>query len=227
MKKIILLACVMLEFFSVAMSDPQLVIGIAGDSGSGKTSLANQLKTMFETDRYRVAVISQNWYYHDFSAITFAYRCTMNFDDPITINSKRFANDLSAICAGQIVECPQYNFAKHVPYEELLVFDGSQYDVVIVKGTMVLYFESIRRLCDIRIFLDVSEEVRLARRIKRDIAERGRTEEEVRERFFKDVKPAHDGIVWPSHIHETHRCGGELSLEHIQHLYSQFFYKPA
>ncbi|HNT87379.1 MAG TPA: uridine kinase [Candidatus Hydrogenedentes bacterium] len=145
-------------------------IGIAGGTGSGKTALSAALA---EALGARAAVVAQDWYYRDQSHIGIEQRLQVNYDHPDAIEMERLARDLALLKAGHVVDAPQYDFTTHT--RAAVTRRVGPRPVLILEGLHVLYDADLRALIDVKVFLDVAADLRLARRLRRDTGERGRT----------------------------------------------------
>lgn len=173
---------------------PQVMVGVTGGSGSGKTALAHALADRL--GRHRVSIISQDAYYRDQSHLPPAARATLNYDAPEAFDGPLFSAHLRALRSGTAVHAPVYTFDSHSRTAQTRLIPARE--VVLVEGLLLLLDPQIRSLLDLRIFLDAPEGIRLARRIQRDTAERGRTAADVIEQFFTTVRPAHERYVEPT-----------------------------
>ena len=176
------------------------VVGICGGSGAGKTTLTRHL--LDRIGHHRVSVLAFDAYYRCQSALTPRDRSRVNYDHPASLDHELFAAHLAALRAGDDVEVPVYDFATHTRTDEVEVIEAR--DVVLVEGILLFSFPEITPLLDVRVFLDVPAEVRLERRILRDVAERGREPDDVRRQFAATVSPMHDEFVQP-HRHRATR----------------------
>ena len=173
--------------------DEILVIGIAGGSGSGKTTLMKNLVEKFGED---VAVISHDNYYKRHDELTYEQRCLINYDEPDAFETDLMAKHLDLLKQGQAIECPVYDYTVHNRSDEVVRIEPRP--VIIVEGILIFADEALRELMDIRIFVDTDADVRLCRRIKRDVNKRGRTLASVLSQYQQTVKPMHEKYVEPS-----------------------------
>lgn len=170
-----------------------LVIGIAGGTGSGKTTLMDNIVTAFGDV---VTVLSHDNYYRRLDHLPMEDRVKVNYDEPAALETELMVEHLRALRAGFSVDCPVYDFAQHNRSRETIRLVPKK--VIIVEGILIFENADLRDLMDIRIFVDTDADVRLCRRIKRDVRERGRTIESVIEQYQTTVKPMHEKYVEPS-----------------------------
>ena len=173
-----------------------LVIGIAGGSGSGKTTLMKNLVQKFGD---AVTVVSHDNYYRRHDELTYEERCLINYDEPAAFETDLMARHLDALRRGEAIECPVYDYTVHNRSDEVVRIVPKP--VIIVEGILIFADEALRELMDIRIFVDTDADVRLCRRIKRDVNKRGRTLESVLTQYQQTVKPMHEKYVEPSKKH--------------------------
>ena len=173
-----------------------LVIGIAGGSGSGKTTLMKNLVQKFEGD---VAVVSHDNYYKRHDNMTYEERSQINYDEPDAFDTDLMVQQLQQLRQGESVLCPVYDYTVHNRSDETVEIVPKQ--VIIVEGILIFADEPLREQMDIRIFVDTDADVRLCRRIKRDVNKRGRTLESVLTQYQQTVKPMHEKYVEPSKKH--------------------------
>ena len=168
-----------------------IIVAISGGTGSGKTTLAKKIINSYKN--LSVNYISLDSYYKDFSELSFANRSKINFDHPNSIDFELFYQQISDYINGNNIKTPIYSYKSH----KRLKKKGSlkQGDLLIVDGILILLKKSIRDFFDLSIFLKVNSSERLRRRIVRDINERGRNEIEIKNRFYKMIKPMHDRYV--------------------------------
>lgn len=170
-----------------------LVIGIAGGSGSGKTTLMNNIIAKFGGE---ITVLSHDNYYRRHDELTYEERCSLNYDEPAALETDYMARQLEQLRQGQAIDCPVYDFTVHNRAEETIRIEPKQ--VIIVEGILIFENQALRELMDIRIFVDTDADVRVCRRVKRDVRKRGRSLESVLEQYQQTVKPMHEKYVEPS-----------------------------
>ena len=175
------------------MDNNILVIGIAGGTGSGKTTLMNNL-----IQRYgdAVTVLSHDNYYKRHDELPYEERCKLNYDEPAALETDLMARHLESLRRGETILCPVYDFTVHNRSDETIPIVPKK--VIIVEGILIFEDKELRELMDIRIFVDTDADVRLCRRIKRDVNKRGRTLESVLQQYQETVKPMHEKYVEPS-----------------------------
>ncbi len=171
-----------------------VVIGIAGGSGSGKTTVLRRIVEAFGPER--IAVLEHDAYYRDLSHLPFEARIQVNFDHPDALETPLLRAHLEALLAGQPIEKPVYNFTTHTrePYTVRVV----PRPVIIVEGILVLAEPELREMMDIKLYVDAPDDVRLIRRIRRDMQERGRSIASILEQYERTVRPMHLEFVEPS-----------------------------
>jgi len=178
------------------MDNNILVIGIAGGSGSGKTTL---LKNLVERFSENVTVLSHDNYYKRHDDLTYEERCRLNYDEPAALETDLMAYHLDLLRRGQAIDCPVYDFTQHNRSNDTIHIVPKK--VIIVEGILIFEDRDLRELMDIRIFVDTDADVRLCRRIKRDVNKRGRSLESVLTQYQETVKPMHEMYVEPSKKH--------------------------
>ena len=176
------------------MVNSSILIGIAGGTGSGKTSIANYLLKQFGNDE--LIVIEQDSYYKDNSNLSMDERNQQNFDHPEAIDIQLFNKQLESLLDGKPVKIPIYDFSNHNRIEQLQLVKPTK--IIIVEGILTLYFESLRKLMDIKVFVDVPDKIRFKRRLSRDIKKRGRTLMSVTNQYENTVYPMYKQFVEPS-----------------------------
>ncbi|MDB4198766.1 uridine kinase [Polaribacter sp.] len=171
-----------------------LIIGIAGGTGSGKTTVVNQIIKQLPADE--VCVISQDSYYNATDNMPYEERAAINFDHPRAIDFSLIINHLKALKAGNTIEQPVYSFVTHNRTKDTIKTHPRK--VVIVEGILILNNKELRDLFDIKIFVHAETDERLIRRLKRDITERGRNIDEVLSRYQTTLKPMHQEFIEPT-----------------------------
>ena len=170
------------------------VIGVAGGSGSGKTTVARNVLEF--GGRGHVAHLLHDHYYKDLAHLSLEERAKVNFDHPDSLDNDLFQAHLRQLIAGQPVECPHYDFKTHRRTGE--TFTILPRPVVLVEGILIFADAELRELMDLRVFVDTDADLRVLRRIQRDVAERGRTIESVIDQYLNTVRPMHMEFVAPS-----------------------------
>ena len=170
-----------------------LVIGIAGGTGSGKTTLMDNLVRRFGD---QVTVLSHDNYYRRRDDMTMEERQNVNYDEPAALETDLMVRHLEQLRRGESIACPVYDFTQHNRSDKTITIAPKR--VIIVEGILIFENEDLRNLMDIRIFVDTDADVRLCRRIARDVGERGRTLQSVLDQYQNTVKPMHEKYVEPS-----------------------------
>ena len=173
--------------------EKSLVIGIAGGSGSGKTTL---LKNIIETFGPSITVLSHDNYYKRHDEMTYEERCCLNYDEPAALETDLMVKQLGSLRNGQEILCPVYDFTVHNRSDETILIKPER--VIIVEGILIFENKDLRDLMDIKIFVDADADIRICRRIKRDVNKRGRSLESVIKQYQETVKPMHEKYVEPS-----------------------------
>jgi len=171
-----------------------LIIGIAGGTGSGKTTVVHQI--MSELPETEVGIISQDSYYKANDHLSMDERALINFDHPRAIDFELLVEHLKQLKQGETINQPVYSFVHHNRTEDYILTHPRK--VMIVEGILILTNPELRDLCDIKIFVHADSDERLIRRLKRDIAERGRDMQEVLSRYQSTLKPMHDQFIEPT-----------------------------
>jgi uridine kinase len=171
-----------------------LVIGIAGGSGSGKTTVAQTILQRVGPDR--ISFLQHDSYYKDLSGLPQAQRAEVNFDHPNSLDNELLISHILLLKSGQPVDVPIYNFATHSRTEECFVVQPRP--VILVEGILIFAEPELRQLLDVKIFVDTDSDLRFIRRLQRDITERGRTTETVIKQYQSTVRPMHMEFVEPS-----------------------------
>lgn len=171
-----------------------LIIGLAGGTGSGKTTVVHQI--MNELPHTEVGVISQDSYYKETHNLSFDERALINFDHPRAIDFELLVKHLKALKAGETIDQPVYSFIQHNRTDDTVSTHPRK--VMIVEGILILTNPELRELFDIKVFVHADSDERLIRRLKRDISERGRDIDEVLNRYQNTLKPMHEQFIEPS-----------------------------
>jgi uridine kinase len=196
-----------------------LIVGVVGGSGSGKTTVAHAIAESVEGG---AVVLDQDAYYRDLAHLSLEERRRINFDHPDSIDTGLFVAHLEALAAGEPVDKPTYDFAAHTRAAETVRIEPGR--VVVVDGILLFVDPRLRRMFDLRIYVDVADDVRFIRRLLRDLTERGRSLESVIEQYLDTVRPMHLEFVEPSRRHADviipeggeNRVGIEMILAHVQ-----------
>ena len=167
--------------------EKSLVIGIAGGSGSGKTTLLNNIMATFGPS---ITVLSHDNYYKRHDEMTYEERCKLNYDEPAALETDLMVRQLEQLRQGQEIFCPVYDFTVHNRSEETICIRPEK--VIIVEGILIFENKELRDLMDIKIFVDADADIRICRRIKRDVNKRGRSLESVITQYQETVKPMHE-----------------------------------
>ena len=170
-----------------------LFIGLAGGSGSGKTTIAEEVVERLEG---RVALLRHDAYYRNRTDLTFEERALVNYDHPDSLETELLIDHLEMLRSGRGVEQPVYDFPAHLRSADTIRVDPAP--VVVLEGILVLSEPGLRSELDLKIFVDTDPDLRLARRLERDISERGRSVDSVIEQYFATVRPMHLEFVEPS-----------------------------
>jgi len=170
------------------------VIGIAGGTGSGKTTVARRITGAVPTDK--VNRIEHDSYYRDRQDLSYQERCQLNFDHPQALETDLLVEHVRQLKSGEAVEIPQYDFTTHTRAKETTRVLPKP--ILVLEGILVLSEPALRELMDLKLFVDTDADIRVLRRIRRDIEQRGRTFESVREQYYKFVRPMHLQFVEPS-----------------------------
>ena len=170
-----------------------MVIGIAGGTGSGKTTITRRLLQRFGSN---VAVIYHDNYYKAHHHMSYEERSQLNYDHPDAFDTDLMIEHLKALKAGQAVECPVYSYSDHNRTDETVTIQPTK--VVLVEGILIFADKALRDMLDIKIFVETDADVRILRRALRDVEERGRSMQSVVQQYLTTVKPMHEQFVEPS-----------------------------
>ncbi|HEY4101789.1 MAG TPA: uridine kinase [Gemmatimonadales bacterium] len=173
-----------------------LVIGIVGGSGSGKTTV---VRAIVEAAGVSASVLDQDGYYHDLSHLALDERRQVNFDHPDSIDAALLAEHLERLVRGEAIEKPVYDFAAHTRAPERVLVEANP--IIVVDGILLFADRRLRDLFDIKIYVDVADDIRFIRRLERDVIDRGRSMADVVRQYLATVRPMHLEFVEPSKRH--------------------------
>ena len=197
------------------MEQKILVIGIAGGTGSGKTTL---MKNIIDSYADQVTVLSHDNYYKRRDELTYEQRCLINYDEPAAFETDLMVRQLQQLRRGEAIDCPVYDFTVHNRSNEVTHIVPSR--VILVEGILIFADADLRQQMDIRIFVDTDADIRICRRMKRDVNKRGRSLESVIWQYQQTVKPMHEKYVEPSkkyaHIVVPEGGKNEVALDMIE-----------
>ena len=176
------------------MNKYAILIGIAGGTGSGKTSFAKAISSDF--GKSEVVIIEQDSYYCDISNLSFEKRAAVNFDHPDSVDYTLMTQDLNELIRGDTVNIPIYDYSNHLRMQEVQTIE--KHRIIILEGILALYDQEIRDMMDIKIYVEAADDLRVIRRITRDINKRQRTLTSVIELYYKTVRPMHIQFVEPT-----------------------------
>ena len=171
-----------------------LIIGIAGGTGCGKTTVVNTITD--ELNNSDIVVISQDSYYRDTSHLNYEDRVRINFDHPKSIDFELLVHHLKTLKSGKAIKQPVYSFIEHNRTGDTVLTESKR--VIIIEGILIFNHQELRELFDLKIFVHADSDERLIRRLKRDIGERGRDMEEVLDRYQNTLKPMHQQFIEPT-----------------------------
>jgi uridine kinase len=173
---------------------PSLIVGVAGGSGSGKSTVARKVAELLT--EISVASVSMDAYYRNMSHLTFEERTQLNWDHPDVVDMELLGDQLEALASGAAIDKPVYDFVAHLRTARTEPVSAA--DVVIVDGILLSWDPRVRALCDIKIFVDVEADIRLIRRIRRDMRVRGRQLNDILDQYLATVRPMHEEFVEPT-----------------------------
>lgn len=171
-----------------------LVIGIAGGTGSGKTTVANEL--LIRVGQKNVSYLPHDAYYKDLGDLPENQRKSVNFDHPDSLDSNLMVNHIEALRTGNSIELPVYDFSSHTRTKNTILIQSNP--IILVEGILIFTESKLRDLFDVKLFVDTDPDIRLVRRIRRDITERGRSIDSVLNQYENTVRPMHLEFVEPS-----------------------------
>jgi len=194
------------------MNQSPKIVGISGGSGSGKTMFAEKLKEEF--GEKRITIINQDSYYKDLSHMSFNERCKQNFDHPNAIDFDLFLLHIKDLIVGKKIDMPIYDLSRHLRSNDMITIKPSL--VIVLDGTLLFTQSQLNDIMDIKIFLDVPDDLRLSYRIKRDTKERGRTVESIMKQYTNTVRPMYDQFIYPS------KNSADIILDNTQNDHGSF-----
>lgn len=170
-----------------------MLVGIAGGTGSGKTTVTSRILDAFDRD---IVCLDMDSYYRDLAHLNIEERRKVNFDHPDAFDTQLFVDHLDAMRSGSAIEKPVYSFERHTRREETITVESAP--IILIEGILVLAEQSIRALMDAKIFVDADDDIRFIRRLQRDVSTRGRTVDSVVDQYLSTVRPMHHAFVEPS-----------------------------
>ncbi|MBP2240514.1 uridine kinase [Cytobacillus eiseniae] len=176
------------------MKRKPVVIGVTGGSGSGKTSVTKSIIDYFKG--HSILMLEQDYYYKDQAHLPFEERLKTNYDHPLAFDNDLLIDHIEKLLRYETIHKPVYNYALHTRSEEVIVVEPQ--GVIILEGILVLEDERLRNLMDIKLFVDTDADLRIIRRMSRDINERGRTMESVIDQYVSVVRPMHNQFIEPT-----------------------------
>ena len=196
-----------------------MIVGICGGTGSGKTTVARRICEALEG---RIVYLQQDSYYRDLSHLPFEQRCAVNFDHPDSVEFGLMTEHVLRLRGGEAVECPVYDFTQHTRRQETQHVEPQP--AVLVEGILIFDHEPLRRLMDIKVFVDTEADVRFVRRLRRDLEKRGRTVQSVIQQYLETVRPMHLQFVEPAKRYADviipegghNRVGVEMVIEKVK-----------
>lgn len=190
------------------------LILIGGGTCSGKTTIAKAIGRRISS--LKTVILSHDNYYRDLSHLSMEDRAMGNFDHPDSIDKEYLISDLKLMLAGEAVNVPDYDFATHSRNEGTLCIAGA--DVIILEGIFALYYQELVDISDLKIYLDSDSDIRLARRLQRDILERGRNIENVLNQYLDTVKPSHQAFIEPTKKNADIIVPGEKEFDRVLYM---------
>lgn len=174
---------------------PLLVLGICGGSGSGKTTIATKLLSGFQERNKKVGLIAMDSYYCDLSHMSLKERSAWNFDHPKAFETSLLVKHIQSLKDGDAINIPVYDFQQHLRTKQTVKMAAPE--ILIIEGILLFADPELQRMVDIKIFVDASPDVRLVRRLRRDVVERGRSVDQVCNQYLQTVREMHEEYVEP------------------------------
>lgn len=175
--------------------DKPVIIGIAGGSGSGKTTIAHEIADRINDDDH-IMIMTQDSYYKDNTDLPMSERKKINYDHPDAFDMPLLEAQLNQLLHRKSIEMPTYDFTAHTRSDETIHIEPA--DIIILEGFLVLFNEEIRNLMDIKVFVDTDDDIRFIRRLERDMKERGRSLDSVINQYLSTVKPMYNQFIEPT-----------------------------
>ena len=176
------------------MRNRPIIIGVTGGTGSGKTSVTR--KIMADYEDVSLAYIEQDAYYKDQSHLSFEERIKTNYDHPLAFDTDLLKSHLNQLLNNEAIDMPVYDYTQHTRSQQTVHIEPR--DVIILEGILILYDEELRDLMDIKVYVDTDDDIRIIRRIERDMAKRGRSLESIIKQYTEVVKPMHEQFIEPT-----------------------------
>ncbi|MEK4564434.1 uridine kinase [Alkalihalobacillus sp. FSL R5-0424] len=176
------------------MNHKPIIIGVAGGTGSGKTTVAKEIFRQF--NEQSIVLIEQDAYYKDQSHLSMEERLQTNYDHPLAFDNELLLHQLEQLTSQQAVQKPVYDYANHTRSEEIIPIEPK--DVIILEGILILEDEKLRNMMDIKLFVDTDADIRIIRRLSRDIKDRGRSIDSVIDQYTNVVRPMHLQFIEPT-----------------------------
>lgn len=184
-----------LKEFDMGKLEKPVIIGIAGGSGSGKTTIAHEIANNIN-QHDRIVIITQDSYYKDNTGVPMQERMKINYDHPNAFDMPLLEAQLNQLLHRKPIEMPTYDFTAHTRSDETIRVDPA--DIIILEGILVLFTDEIRNLMDIKVYVDTDDDIRFIRRLERDMKERGRSLDSVIDQYLGTVKPMYNQFIEPT-----------------------------
>jgi len=188
-----------------------LILGIAGGTGSGKTTVAHSI--LDRVGSHRISFLPQDVYYRDLKEIPLEERAKQNFDHPDSLETELMIEHLRLLKQWKAIDMPQYDFTQHIRTDHVLHIEPRR--VIVVDGILIFAEPALRELFDVKIFVDTDADIRFIRRLQRDIIERGRTMDSVIQQYYRTVRPMHLEFVEPSKRYADVRGMNVVALDMV------------